>query len=37
MEELLILEHEGQAALFEMGEVIPDVLESPWHDYPRTA
>ena len=29
MEEQLILEHEGQAALFEMGEVIPDAPESP--------
>ena len=27
-EEQLILEHEGQAALFEMGEVIPDAPES---------
>lgn len=29
VEEQLILEHEGQAALFEMGEVIPDAAESP--------
>ena len=29
VEEQLILEHEGQAALFEMGEVIPDASESP--------
>ena len=29
VEEQLILEHEGQAALFEMGEAIPDVPESP--------
>ena len=29
VEEQLILEHEGQAALFEMGEVIPDAPESP--------
>lgn len=29
MEEQLILEHEGQAALFEMGEAIPDAPESP--------
>lgn len=28
-EEQLILEHEGQAALFEMGEAIPDVSEFP--------
>ena len=28
VEEQLILEHEGQAALFEMGEVIPDAPES---------
>ena len=29
VEEQLILEHEGQAALFEMGEAIPDAPESP--------
>ena len=29
VEEQLILEHEGQAALFEMGEAIPDVSEFP--------
>ena len=29
VEEQLILEHEGQAALFEMGESIPDAPESP--------
>lgn len=29
VEEQLILEHEGQDALFEMGEVIPDAPESP--------
>ena len=29
VEEQLILEHEGQAALFEMGEAIPDVFEFP--------
>ena len=29
VEEQLILEHEGQAALFEMGESIPDASESP--------
>ena len=29
VEEQLILEHEGQAALFEMSEAIPDVPESP--------
>ena len=29
MEEQLILEHEGRAALFEMGEAIPDASELP--------
>lgn len=29
VEEQLILEHEGQAALFEMGEAIPDAPEVP--------
>jgi len=29
VEEQLILEHEGRAALFEMGEVFPDVPEFP--------
>ena len=29
VEEQLILEHEGQAALFEMGEAIPDAPEFP--------
>ena len=29
VEEQLILEHEGQAALFEIGEAIPDAPESP--------
>ena len=29
VEEQLILEHEGQAALFEMGEAIPDASDSP--------
>ena len=29
VEEQLILEHEGQAALFEMGKAIPDAPESP--------
>ena len=29
VEEQLILKHEGQAALFEMGEAIPDVSEFP--------
>lgn len=35
VEEQLILEHEGQAALFEMGEAIPDAPESPGVTMPK--
>lgn len=37
VEEQLILEHEGQAALFEMGEAIPDAPESPGVTIPEQA
>ena len=35
VEEQLILEHEGQAALFEMGEAIPDASDSPGATIPE--
>ena len=35
VEEQLILEHEEQAALFEMGKAIPDALESPGVTMPK--
>ena len=31
VEEQLILEHEGQAALFEMGEAVPDHVDAVIH------